>query len=261
MRIVRTCFSLLAMCLTLALAAATSAQPSGNPPDVVGIRLGMSAQDAYNALKARANGSRIGIGQSKIQGIQQPVVTVMALQVVGSSPREEITLYLTFPPQKQVVWNVVRTLSFEVGKEPTRASILGGLRQKYGPETGATTAGMYWTFTEDGQRANATQVMQDGCGNRAYISQVQDFQNPSPVSAYAYMEPAPKCDKYVGVRAEVGNAFSASGALANYVTVGLTDTAIALRSRDAWKAIVDRDNAAARQQEIDKAKQQKKPSF
>lgn len=259
MRLVQSCTSLLVMCLTLALAA--SAQPSGNQPDVVGIRPGMAAQDAYNALRARANGSKVGIGQSTIQGIQQPVVTVMALQVMGSSPREEITVYLTFPPQKQVVWNVVRTLSFEAGKEPLRASILDGLRQKYGPETGATTAGMYWTFTEDGQRANATQVMQDGCGNRAYISQVQDFQNPSPTSGYAYMDPVPKCDKYVGIRAEVGNAFSASGALANYVTVGLTDTAIALRSRDAWKAIVDRDNAAARQRELDKANQQQKPPF
>jgi hypothetical protein len=240
--------------------SAPAQQPSGLP-DVVGIRPGMSAQEAYNALKARANGSKIGIAQSIIQGIHQPVVTVMALQVTGSSPREEITVFLTYPPQKQVVWNVVRTLSFEPGKEPTRASILDGLRQKYGPETGATTAGLYWTFTEDAQRPNATQVMQDGCGNRGYISQVQDFQNPAPVSAYAYMEPSPKCDKYVGVRAEVGNAFSATGALVNLVTVGMTNTDIALRSRDAWKALVAGDNAAARQQELDKAKQQQKPTF
>src|SRR5690349_6867903 len=72
-----------------------------NLPDVVGIRPGMSPQDAYNVLKARANGSKIGIPQTMIEGVQQPVVVLMSLQVMGSSPREEITVYLTFPPQKQ----------------------------------------------------------------------------------------------------------------------------------------------------------------
>ena len=260
MRFIRTFASFLTVCLAFALTAPALAQAATNMPDVVGIRPGMSPQDAYNILKARANRSTIGISQSQIQGIQQPVVTIMALQVVGSSPREEITVYLTFPPQKQVVWNVVRTLTFEQGKEPARASVLDGLRQKYGPETGSTTAGLYWTYTEDGLRPNATQVMQDGCGNRGYISQVQDFQNPQPISALPYMEAVPKCDRYVGVRAEVGNT-GTSGTLTNYVTVGLTDTTIALRSRDAWKALVAGDNAAARQQEIDKAKQQQKPTF
>jgi hypothetical protein len=236
-------------------------QLAANLPDVVGIRPGMSPQDAYNILKARANGSKIGIAQTMIEGVQQPVVVLMSLQVMGSSPREEITVYLTFPPQKQVVWSVARTLTFETGKEPTRASLLDGLRQKYGPETGHSTAGLFWSFTEDGQRPNATQVIQDGCGNRGYLSQVSDFQNPQPSFAYQYMEASPKCDRYVAVRAEVGNAGTATGALSNYVTVGLTDTALALRSRDAWKALASGVDVQRKQQEMDKAKQQQAPTF
>lgn len=253
--------------LSLLIAASMSAshaaaqQSAANLPDVVGIRPGMSAQEAYNALKARANGSTIGIAQSTMEGIQQPVVIVMALQVVGSSPREEITVYLTFPPQRQVVWNVVRTLTFEKGKEPTQASIVDGLRQKYGPETGGRNTALYWTYTQDGQRPDAREVMQNGCAYGGYTSQAQDFVNPAPISPVANMESPTKCDVYVALTAEIGSAFSATGALANTVTVGLTDKALAIRSRAAWKAIVDRENAAARQQEIDKAKQQNKPVF
>lgn len=243
------------------LVSPAPAQSANNLPDIVGIRVGMSAQDAYNALRARANGSKIGIAQSMIPGIQQPVATVMALQVVGSSPREEITVYLTFPPQKQVVWNVVRTLTFEKGKEPTGASIMDGLRQKYGPETGGGTTGLYWNFTQDGQRPNPHEVMQNGCANGGYTSQVQDFLNPVPISPVASFETSTKCDIYVAVTADIGNAFSATGALASTVTVGLTAKGLAVRSRAAWKAVVDRDNAAARQQELDKARQQKAPTF
>src|SRR5689334_6950826 len=61
--------------------AATSAMP-----DVVGIRPGMPAQEAYNALKARNANVKIGIGKFMMPGLgDKPTVTSMAAQVVDGS--------------------------------------------------------------------------------------------------------------------------------------------------------------------------------
>src|SRR5690348_4428646 len=107
--------------LALVLAAPAFAQPASGVPDVVGIRPGMSAQEAYNTLKAMSNGAKVGIAQTRLPGVSQPVVVLMSLAVLGSSPAETITVMLTYPPEKQVVWGIRRTLQFEPGKEPTKA--------------------------------------------------------------------------------------------------------------------------------------------
>src|SRR5215470_10551103 len=50
-------------------------------PDVIGIRPGMSAQEAYTLLKARHPGIKIGVGQSQIAGLgDKPIPTEIAAQ-------------------------------------------------------------------------------------------------------------------------------------------------------------------------------------
>lgn len=259
MRFSRTFVSRLTVGLALVFALPTLAQTSALP-DVVGIRPGMSAQQAYEALSARAKGSKIGSAQDTIEGIDKPVVVLMALQVVDSSPREEIVLYLTCPPEKQVVWAVRRILTFDPGKEPTKADVMDGLRQKYGPELNVS-AWSYWSFGEDGRRSNMREVASNNCGGRATMYRVDNYVTPQPNSPLPYLQPLTNCESYVSVRAQLDNGSMVNKALASSVTLIVEDTPSALRSRAAWKALVAEGNTAARQQEIDKAKQQQKPTF
>src|SRR5215813_9016442 len=72
-------------------------------PDVAGIRPGISAQEAYNLLKARHPGIKIGVGQFQIAGLgDKPIPTEIAAQVVDASEPETLTVWLTTPPGKQV---------------------------------------------------------------------------------------------------------------------------------------------------------------
>src|SRR5262245_2886663 len=114
----RTARTLLYITTSLAIlffasgAGAQSKQDTASPlpstlPDIIGIRPGMSAQEAYNLLKARHAGIKIGVGQFQLQGLgDKPVVTQIAAQVVDASAPETITVWLTTPPGKQVVFAV-----------------------------------------------------------------------------------------------------------------------------------------------------------
>ena len=41
-------------------------------------------------------------------GTDKPVVTVMSVRVLGSSPGETIAVWLTLPPNTQQVWGISR---------------------------------------------------------------------------------------------------------------------------------------------------------
>ena len=159
-------------------------------PDVVGIRPGMSAQDAYNALKARANGAKIGIGQMAMPGVtDKPVVVVMSMRVMGSSPGETIAVWLTLPPNNQQVWGIIRKLQFGPGKEMLKSALLDGLKQKYGAETDPN----YWAFDEQGGRVPTAGLRGNNCVNREQVNLgvPEDTTAPVGVSPLIYT-PAPE---------------------------------------------------------------------
>jgi hypothetical protein len=262
MRFFRSIASLLTAGVTLAFAVPALAQQPSSLPDVIGIRPGMPAGDAYNILKAKANGAKIGISQQMLQGIQQPVPVLMSLRVMGSSPAETIVVFLTFPPQKQVVWAVRRTLTYEPGKELTKAAIMEGLRQKYGTPIIANGA-TFWDFDEQGGNTKTNDMIFNNCVGRANLSEPQDFEAPQPITPLPYLQPpSPACGAYVSVRAELNNAATtATGTLAGAVTVYLEDDAMAIRSRQGWQAVVNGDDDARRKQELDKANHQQRPTF
>src|SRR5437870_12961453 len=72
------------------------ASPSSALPDLVGIRPGMPAQEAYTILKARNPNIRISMGQAPIAGFgDKPVVTERRAQGIDTSSRETIDLRLS----------------------------------------------------------------------------------------------------------------------------------------------------------------------
>ena len=129
--------------------------------DVVGIKPGMSAQEAYNALKARANGAKVGIGQMMMPDItDKPVAVVMSVRPLDASPAETIAVWLTLPPNSQQVWAISRTIQLDQNKGMMKSAALDGLRQKYGTETDRD----FWAFDEQGGRPPAAAMRTNSCG-------------------------------------------------------------------------------------------------
>ena len=245
------------------LVVMTAAARAQSGPDVIGIRLGMAPQDAYNILKARANGAKVGVGQTMLQGVSdKPVAVIMSVKPIGVSPAETVTVWLTFPPNRQQVFAVRRTLMFEQGKEMLKTTVVDSLRQKYGPETDPQFH--MWNFDEQGGRIAASEeYRRSGCVHADLLG----FSDPVDASAPQPLTPLPnispkigQCADVTSVRTEILNA-SKGNEFVSGVTVTLEDTSLARRTQEAFKTYLANADATKHQEDVDKAKQQKKLSF
>jgi len=151
-------------------------------PDVVGIRPGMPAREAFAALQAKYPKVPLQTLALQLPTIQKPILIDFA---VGFSPvqsvEERIAVRVTPPPEKQVVWQVQRF----VGKQKIyRANVLASLREKYGKEAAGFTNGtpvsdidkdaadIWWIFDEQGHPAKFADSY-----NTAYSCQVKFSRN------------------------------------------------------------------------------------
>jgi hypothetical protein len=133
-------------------------------PDVLGVRVGMPAQDALTALK-KTFPSNIyqGIPVSYWPSAEKPYY---GYNVLSRDPGnfKDMSLSFTAPPGPQVVWGTVRlTQRLHINKQ----TMIAALREKYGKETVAYNAGggtdvvtndaaigrMLWLYDEKGARA------------------------------------------------------------------------------------------------------------
>jgi hypothetical protein len=231
-------------------------------PDVVGIRPGISAQEAYDLLKARGPRAKIGVGQFPVAGVtDKPVPVSMSLDIPDADPAETITVWLTMPPSKQVVWAVGRRIVYEQNKQLLKSIVTAGLVKKYGPEVDEQS--QYWAFDEQGRRSDDAGQKGANCKNRAKWTLAV---TPPEAATYAsftplLFAPAPLtlCDSLVEVRTVLdgpGSPEYVSG-----VTVILSDLALARRFQEACQAVLANANGAKQKEELDKAKQQKGPTF
>lgn len=153
-------------------------------PDVVGIRPGMPAREAFAALQAKYPKVPLQTLALQLPTIQKPILIDFA---VGFSPvqsvEERIAVRVTPPPEKQVVWQVQRF----VGKQKIyRANVLASLREKYGKEAAGFTNGtqvsdidkdaadIWWIFDEQGHPAKFADSY-----NTAYACQMKFSRGPA----------------------------------------------------------------------------------
>ena len=131
-------------------------------PDVVGVRLGMSPQEALLTLHKQY--PKDLYQEMKVTwwpGVQKPDYGFNILAMPGGTP--DAYLSFTAPPNRQLVWKVVRH-TYKI--HANRAVLLAALREKYGkesfamPDGGGPAAGndmaighMIWLFDEHGARA------------------------------------------------------------------------------------------------------------
>ena len=261
--------------LWFAAATGVKAQSNSNPasppaansaglPDVVGIRVGIPAQEAYNLLKARYPRAHIGIGHYAIAGVtDKPVPLMIAVDARESDPPEVITLWLTIPPSKQVVWAVGRQVEYDRNKPLLKNTVLAGLRQKYGPETDTDPRQIFWAFDEQGTRPASGPMKTYNCMNRSSFNLMVA---PPTAATYDYVtpliyapQPRTECDSLVKVNAALDSPSTPEFVFR--VTVMISDLALARRSQENYRAYLANGDAAKQKADLEKAKERKGPAF
>lgn len=133
----------------------TNAAAGGALPDIVGLRPGITLQEAYDRLKAYNRIAKVEVGRMMYPDLAaEPIPYAVVLGQEGDLSADLIEADVTLPPGKQVVWRVVRTLRFPQGKEQPITNLMAALREKYGPESFVVKSNMptpNWIFDEHGK--------------------------------------------------------------------------------------------------------------
>jgi hypothetical protein len=142
-----------------AQAQAQSGTATSSPSaDVLGIRMGMPLQQAYDLLKAHDPGHNVVLEQWTIPDLygDKPITYGMSPSTTGND--ESISVDVTLPPNPQVVWRIQRKIGPFTS---TRDNVLDALYQKYGtpwvPNPNALSGPniiLDWFFDEQGRLAN-----------------------------------------------------------------------------------------------------------
>lgn len=242
------------------------ASASSALPDLVGIRPGMPAQEAYTILKARNPNIRISMGQAPIPGFgDKPVVTEMRAQVTDPSAPETITLWLTIPPTKQVVFAVGRLLEYDPNQPLLRSKIMESLREKYGTETDAGNWQAFWGFDEHGGRPDAARLRQFNCANRGHGNLIVKAPEaptfPAPSMLVYSPEPDNGCEWLIKLNAYFTGRGGTDSTYIYNISVFLWDVRLQRQTQEAYQAYLANAGAAMSKEELEKAKQRKLPKF
>lgn len=230
-------------------------------PDVVGVRLGMSEQQALEILH----------GQYP-RGQFQPIpasgrfpTNPKADYGFNILPRGEIAtdvvVSLTAPPSRQVVWHIVR---FTRHLHANHANVLATLREKYGKESFAGHANgskttddrnigtLFWIFDEQGNRAPMPSAQAFGSNDISFCLGRGIDENPGPKIPTDEVKDPNWCASFVGVVAHIDPM-----EIVEQTTVAVMDMRLANRTANAYVAWKRDADAKARAAEIEKSKKNK----
>jgi len=144
-------------------AAQTADTAGGALPDIVGLRPGIPAQQAYDFLKAYNKAARVYVSDTPLGGSEptgsKPFPYLFTLTADPNKTVEMISVFVTLPPSKDTVWRITRFTPFAEGQGPTVEKVIAALRAKYGPEAilvgnanMAANSRLTWYFDESGKR-------------------------------------------------------------------------------------------------------------
>lgn len=230
-------------------------------PDVVGVRLGMSEQQALEILH----------GQYP-RGQFQPIpasglfpTNPKADYGFNILPRGEIAtdvvVSLTAPPSRQVVWHIVR---FTRRLHANHANVLATLREKYGKESFAGSANgskttdernigmLFWIYDEQGKREPMPAAQAFGSNDITLCLGRGIDLNPGPKIPMDEVKDPNWCASFVGVIAHIDPT-----EIVESTTVAVMDMRLANRTANAYVAWKRDADAKARAADIAKSKQNK----
>ncbi|HKV61636.1 MAG TPA: hypothetical protein VJO16_06970 [Candidatus Acidoferrum sp.] len=146
--------------------------------DILGIKLGMPAEQALATLKASYPGAKITLQRTRdyesawynVERENPNHKWVFQIDVDPNGPGDKIVLGLSLPPSKQVVQSIGRQTSLQ---EPVAVeNIVAALRKKYGEETygagykvnvfdGASEKNFMWVYDPQGQRVKPAAITEN----------------------------------------------------------------------------------------------------
>ena len=230
-------------------------------PDVVGVRLGMSEQQALQILRGQYPRERFqeipasGIFPTNLKadyGFNVLPTNEIATDVVVS---------LTAPPSRQVVWHLVR---FTRRLHANHANVLATLREKYGKESFAGQANgskttddrnigtLFWIFDEQGNRAPMPSAQAFSSNDITFCLGRGIAVNPGPRIPMDEVKDPNWCASFVGVVAQID-----PNEIVENTTVAVMDMRLANRTANAFVAWQADAAAKARAAEIEKSKKNK----
>jgi hypothetical protein len=127
--------------------------------DVVGIKLGMPAKEAVDALQAHNAGFKpTPLTLYEYVALPGVVMTPVLRAPNPGGPNavsgDDFTLFVTYAPNEAFLWGISRNMGF--GREDSRPTVentLAGLRKKYGPEsTQQVNSRLIWIYDAQGQQ-------------------------------------------------------------------------------------------------------------
>ena len=140
-------------------------------PDILGVRTGMTPEQAYEVLKRIDVTHRVTVGQVPIPALlgNKTAVYGMAPESRNSGGDEIMSVWISMPPNPQQVWSVQRQFNGSI--HTTMQQIVDSLRQKYGPETSSgllpSQPSLFWIYDGKGQLVDPAtgKRIQKDCGN------------------------------------------------------------------------------------------------
>ncbi|MEJ0086733.1 MAG: hypothetical protein WDO72_13685 [Pseudomonadota bacterium] len=159
--------SLRALAATIGLLGACLPAFAAEAPDVIGVRAGMSLDEAIGVVKRHDPKLDVypRVGSS---ALLPGVVFSDGVNMRNFNQSENIDLMAAMEPNAKIVWGIRRGVVYAEEGRPTVTNIIAALRQKYGKEDGSLqqpasvqAAGVelldaYWLFDDAGKRVSPT---------------------------------------------------------------------------------------------------------
>ncbi len=267
----RSCPVLLILSLASSGLTAGSAAAQGSP-DIVGLKPGITLQEAYDRLKAYNRIAQVEVGRMLYPDLAaEPIPYAVVLGQEGELSADLIEADVTLPPGKPVVWRVMRTLRFPQGKEQPIANLMAALREKYGPESFVVKSNIptpNWFFDEHGKAVADTGGLSfSTCALVGGVPAINTSVLNGTVAPLQYNLIQPwrgsgtngdLCRALVTVRAVIHPAPDPRLAIA--LSVSITDSPLEAREHEATVAFLA-SAAAARKKAQDNAAPPPKPKL
>jgi hypothetical protein len=230
-------------------------------PDVEGVHLGMSVQQAMNLMTGLFPGACLQPRTAKFANAPDKPwiarIEVQGTQTCTAQYSDQLAVMLSMPPNPQQVVSLERAILFQQGKQPTLDSLVASLRQKYGQEVATTKPPrMGWLFDEQGRQLAPTKTYLPDCAGQMVgtSSGSDDMKNPTSLGGVVGTPPAAlmvqPCRSHVYIRAEMltypVQGVSVVSQLHMFVSENDLDTRDAIASQQYLDGIA----AAQKQQQI-----------
>jgi hypothetical protein len=230
-------------------------------PDVVGVRLGMSEQQALQILHGQYPPHQFQEIPTRGSIPEYPKADYGFNVLPIGEIATDVVVSLTAPPSRQVVWHIVR---FTRRLHANHANVLATLREKYGKESFAGHANgskttddrnigtLFWIFDEQGNRAPMPSAQAFSSNDITFCLGRGIDENPGPRIPLDEVKDPNWCASFVGIVAHIDPT-----EIVENTTVAMMDMRLAHRTANAYVAWKRDADAKARAAEIEKSKKNK----